>query len=168
MHVASVFGHIDFVKEVIRLKKDSAEEVNQDGCSPMHMAAANGQIEVVKELIKVDRKLCHLQGPEKKTPLHCAAIKGRVGVVSEILSACGECIEDVTVQRETALHLAVKNNQFEAIRVLVDWIRDMTKEHILNMKDEQGNSVLHLATWKKQRQVSKYILFVTVIWCLTG
>ncbi|KAJ4728945.1 putative Ankyrin repeat family protein [Melia azedarach] len=138
LYIASAYGHIDFVKEIVGLKPDLTKEVNQDGFSPMHMASANGQIEVVRELMNVDRKPCHLQGPEKKTPLHCAAIKGRVNVVSEMLSAFGECVEDVTVQRETALHLAVKNNQFEAIR-------DMKKENILNMKDEHGNTVIELS-----------------------
>lgn len=106
------------------------------------------------ELMKFDQKLCHLRGPERKTPLHFAAIKGRVDVVSEMLSAYGECAEDVTVQREIVLHLAVKNNQFEVVRALVDWIRDVKKENILNMKDKQGNTALHLATWKRECQAS--------------
>ena len=79
---------------------------------------------------------------------------GRVDVVSEMLSAYGECAGVVTVQRETVLHLAVKNNQFEVVRVLVDWIRDVKKENILNMKDKQGITVLHLATWKRECQAS--------------
>ncbi|KAK0591141.1 hypothetical protein LWI29_036179 [Acer saccharum] len=154
LHVASAHGHIDFVKEITRLRPDFAKELNEDGFSPMHMASANGYLEIVRELMKVDRKLCRLQGRENKTPLHLAVIKGRVDVVSEILSACGECLEDVTVQRDTAMHLSIKNYQFEVIRVMVDWIREMKKEHVLNMKDEHDNTALHLATWKKQRQAS--------------
>ncbi|KAK3183327.1 hypothetical protein Dsin_030613 [Dipteronia sinensis] len=158
LHVASAYGHTDFVKEITRLRPDFAKELNEDGFSPMHMASANGCIEIVRELLKVDRKLCRLQGRENKTPLHLAVIKGRVDVVSEILSACGECLEDVTVQRDTAMHLAIKNYQFEVIRVMVDWIREMKKEHVLNMKDEHDNTALHLATWKKQRQVIEMLL----------
>ncbi|KAH9705824.1 ANK REP REGION domain-containing protein [Citrus sinensis] len=152
LHVASAYGHVDFVKEIINLRPDLAHEVNQDGFSPMHIASSIGHTGVVRELLKVEQKLCHLQGPEKNTPLHCAAIKGKVHVLSEMLSACPECIEDVTIQHDTALHLAIKNNQFEAITVLVNWIRGMKREEIFNMKDEQGNTVLHLATRKKQRK----------------
>ncbi|KAK4845559.1 hypothetical protein QYF36_006508 [Acer negundo] len=133
LHVASAHGHIDFVKEITRLRPDFAKELNEDGFSPMHMASANGYLEIVRELLKVDRKLCRLQGRENKTPLHLAVIKGRVDVVSEILSACGECLEDVTVQRDTAMHLAIKNYQFEVIRVMVDWIREMKKEHVIKI-----------------------------------
>ncbi|GAY60628.1 hypothetical protein CUMW_203540 [Citrus unshiu] len=159
LHVASAYGHVDFVKEIINLRPDLAHEVNQDGFSPMHIASSIGHTGVVRELLKVEQKLCHLQGPEKNTPLHCAAIKGKVHVLSEMLSACPECIEDVTIQHDTALHLAIKNNQFEAITVLVNWIRGMKREEIFNMKDEQGNTVLHLATRKKQRKGNR-----TVTW----
>ncbi|KAK2662072.1 hypothetical protein Ddye_000646 [Dipteronia dyeriana] len=158
LHVASAYGHIDFLKEITRLRPDFANELNEEGFSPMHMASANGFLEIVRELLKVDRKLCRLQGRENKTPLHLAVIKGRVDVVSEILSACGECLEDVTVQRDTAIHLAIKNYQFEVIRVMVDWIREMEKEYVLNMKDDHGNTALHHATWRKQRQVIEILL----------
>ena len=120
----------------------------------MHLASANGHLEIVRELLKVDRRLCQLEGKEKKNPLHYAATKGKVDVVSEMLLACPECVEDMTVQKETALHLAVKNSQHEAVKVLLTWVREMKREDILNLKDEQGNTILHLATWKKQRQAN--------------
>ncbi|KAJ9678598.1 hypothetical protein PVL29_020695 [Vitis rotundifolia] len=131
LHISSISGHVDFVKELIRLKPDFIKELNQDGFSPIHMAAANGRQEVVMELLKFDWKLCHLEGRDEKTPLHCAAMKGKVNVVQVILSACKECIEDVTVQKETALHLAVKNSQYEAVRVLVEKVREMKREDVI-------------------------------------
>ncbi|KAJ6976390.1 hypothetical protein NC653_028498 [Populus alba x Populus x berolinensis] len=138
-------GHVDFVKEIIRLKPVFSREVNQEGFSPMHIAADNGQVEIVKELMKVDIKLCRLEGRQKMTPFHHAAIRGRAEVV-RIVSKMR------LNEGENALHLAVRNIRFEAIKKLVDWIRHMNKEYLLNMKDEQGNTVLHLASWKKQRR----------------
>ncbi|KAH9782378.1 ANK REP REGION domain-containing protein [Citrus sinensis] len=160
VHVASAYGHVDFVKEIINLRPDMAQEVNRDGFSPTHMASSIGHTEVVRELLKVDRKLCQLQGPEAKTPLHCAAIKGRSHAVAEMLSACPECVEDVTIQHDTALHLAIKNSQYGVIAIIVDWIREMKKEDIFNMRDEQGNTVLHLATLKKQPQASPILYLI--------
>ncbi|PPS10604.1 hypothetical protein GOBAR_AA10052 [Gossypium barbadense] len=61
-----------------------------------------------------------------------------------------ECIEGVTVKRETCLRLAIKNSQFEAIKVMVEWILEMEKEDILNLKDELGNTILHLAILIRQ------------------
>lgn len=153
LHVASIFGRSNFAKEIVRLRPELTKELNQDGFSPLHLASANGYIDIVRELLKIDNSLCRLEGRERRTPLHSAAIKGRGDVISELIRACGDCIEDVTVQGETALHLAVKNCQFESIKVLVEWMREMNKRFVLNMKDEKGNTVLHLATWRKQRQV---------------
>ncbi|XP_039011102.1 ankyrin repeat-containing protein BDA1-like isoform X2 [Hibiscus syriacus] len=158
LHIASAEGHVGFVTEILKLKPEYAKEVNKDGFSPLHMAAANGHIEIVRELMNIDPKLCSVAGREKKTPFHFAAMKGRVDVINEMLGRYAECIEGVTVQKETALHLAIKNNQFEAIKVMVAWIVRMKKEDILNLKDEQGNTLLHLATWKKQRQVIELVL----------
>jgi ankyrin repeat protein len=153
LHVASIAGHVEFAKEILRSKPEFARELNQDGLSPMHMASANGHLEIFRELLKVDGSLCRLEGREKKTPLHYAAAKGRVDVIAEMLLACPECVEDVTVHGETALHLAVKHSQFEAVKALVEWVGEM-KKNIVNFKDERGNTILHIAAWKKQRQVS--------------
>ncbi|KAJ6764563.1 HOMEOBOX PROTEIN WARIAI [Salix koriyanagi] len=75
-----------------------------------------------------------------------------------MLSGCPDCIDDETERGENALHLAVMNNRFEAVKKMVGWIREMNKEFLLNMKDEQGNTVLHLASWKKQRRVIEILL----------
>ncbi|KAJ4839961.1 hypothetical protein Tsubulata_047351, partial [Turnera subulata] len=168
LNIACTMGHVDFVKEFIRLKPEFSKEVNQEGISPMHIAAANGHVEIVRELMIVDSRLCLLDGRAKKTPLHYAAIKGRVEVIKEMLLGCPDCIEMVTVQRETALHLAVRNGHFEATKVLMDWVRENNKEDMLNMKDELGNTVLHLAAWKKQRQASFPISLFPVMELLLG
>ncbi|KAB2629794.1 ankyrin repeat-containing protein [Pyrus ussuriensis x Pyrus communis] len=156
LHVASIAGHVDFVKEIVRLKPDYVEEMNQDGFSPMHIASANGYLEIVREMLRVDndRRLCRLQGRDEWTPLHYAASRGRVDVIREIVMACPESVEDVTVHGETVIHLAVKCSQFKAINYLVELVAERNKVNILNMKDKHGgDSVLHLATRKKQHQV---------------
>ncbi|CAB4271152.1 unnamed protein product [Prunus armeniaca] len=158
LHVASTAGHVDFVKETVRLKPAFVKELNQEGFSPMHIASANGYFEIVRELLKVDPILCRLNGRDQWTPLHYAAARGRVDVVGEMVLACPESVEDVTIQGETALHLAVKNSQFEAIKVVVELAIQLTKVNVLNMKDKHGNTALHLATWKKQHQVVEWLV----------
>ncbi|CAN6575572.1 unnamed protein product [Malus baccata var. baccata] len=153
LHVASIAGHVDFVKEIVRLKPDYVEELNRDGFSPMHIASANGHLEIVREMLRVDRRLCQLNGRDEWTPLHYAASRGRVDVIREMVLACPESVEDVTVQGETVIHLAVKCSQFKAIKFLVELVAEANKVYILNMKDKHGNAVLHLATLKKQRLV---------------
>ncbi|KAM1337482.1 hypothetical protein ACFX13_042421 [Malus domestica] len=158
LHVASLAGHVEFVQEIVKLRPAFVHEMNHDGFSPMHIAAANGYLEVVRELLRVDPRLCRMKGRDQWTPLHYAAARGRGDVVGEMVLACPESLEDVTLHEETSLHLAVNNCQFEAVKILVELVMELRKDNVLNMKDKYGNSVLHVATWKKQHQVVEWIV----------
>ncbi|GMQ11542.1 hypothetical protein CsSME_00054145 [Camellia sinensis var. sinensis] len=154
LHIASMAGHLNFVQQILTLRPEFATELNQDGFSPLHIASANGYLEIVKELLKVDRDMCAVRGREKRIPFHYAVIKGRIHVMKELLAASPDSVEHVTVRGETALHLAIKKNQIEGLRVLVEHIKDFKKEGVLNMKDEHGNTILHLAISGKQYDAS--------------
>ncbi|XP_050386887.1 ankyrin repeat-containing protein BDA1-like [Argentina anserina] len=158
LSLATAAGHVDFVEEILKSKRSLAKELNKDGFSPMHVASANGYLEIVRALLRAEPECLQVKGKDEWTPLHCAARRGRADIIQEIVSACPESVEHVTILRESALHLAVKNSQFEAIRVLLELVREMEKPHVLNMKDNLGNSVLHLATWKKQHQVVEWLV----------
>ena len=60
----------------------------------------------------------------------------------------------MTALGETLLHLALKNNQFETFKFLVEYLKQLHKEDILNKKDNQGDSILHLAVSRKQYEAS--------------
>ncbi|KAL7203933.1 hypothetical protein ACSBR2_017067 [Camellia fascicularis] len=134
----------------MKLRKEFSQELNEDGLSPLHDASTNGHVEIVKELLKADHKLCLVKGRERRIPLHYAAIKGKVDVIREYILASADSVVDVTARGETVLHLAVKNNQFEAFKVLVEHLKKFNKEDVLNRKDDQGNTFLHVAVSKKQ------------------
>ncbi|KAI6679907.1 hypothetical protein NL676_033788 [Syzygium grande] len=145
LHIASMAGHVNFVREVLKLKTEFADELNQDGFSPLHIAAARGDVDIVRELLKVGNRLCLLKGREERIPLHYSVIKGRSEVLKELVTACPDSIEEVTARRESALHLAVKNSRFEALKLLVQQLKQSNKEHVMNWRDGQGNQILHVA-----------------------
>ncbi|KAL7178555.1 hypothetical protein ACSBR1_041995 [Camellia fascicularis] len=147
LYIASMAGHLNFVRKILELMPKFAEVLNQDGFSPLHIASVNGYLEIVKELLSlnVNRDLCTLMGRDKRIPLHYAAINGRIHVMEKLLAASLDSVEHVTVRGETALHLAVKKNRIEALRVLVEHLKNIKKEGVLNMEDEHGNTILHLA-----------------------
>ncbi|XP_021714545.1 ankyrin repeat-containing protein BDA1-like [Chenopodium quinoa] len=158
LHFASAAGHLDFAEKILEMKPEFARQVNAEGYSPMHLASGCGHIQIAREMIRIDSNICRLEGKEGTTPLHLAVLGGRVDLIIEMLANCEGCIEDVTVQKDTALHLAVKSFQLESLQVLLDWTRQMDKEEILNRKDEHGNTILHLAIWKKQRKAVDLLL----------
>ncbi|CAN4125976.1 unnamed protein product [Withania somnifera] len=163
LHIACIVGHIDFARELIKRKREFAEELNQDGLSPLHIASANGNIDILKLLLSLDNNLCRIKGREQRVPLHYAAIKGRIEVITELIAASPDCVTDFTARNETALHLAVTNYQFEAFRVLVEHIKKLKKEDVLNKRDDQGNTVLHVAVSRRQYEVVKLLLREQVI-----
>ncbi|KAI3968417.1 hypothetical protein MKW92_017282 [Papaver armeniacum] len=163
LDIAVLAGKTEFAKEVIRLKPKFATEVNKDGSSPIHVASANGYVEIVKELLLLTNNqvvgscnLCCHKDIEGRTALHCAVIKGRIGVIRELInSACSsDCVRQVTPRNETVLHLCIKNNQFEALKVLLENVDDQ----LLNAKDRGGNTLLHLAISKRHYQIIEYLL----------
>ncbi|KAH0726305.1 hypothetical protein KY290_002133 [Solanum tuberosum] len=162
LHIACSGGHLEFMKEIIHLRPEFARELNQDGFSPLHIATANGDIEIVKEMLNVDSNLCLLKGKDRRIPLHYAVIKGRENVMKELLVASPDSAEEVTARGETCLHLAVKNHQFEAFKLLLDNLKDLNKYDLLNKKDIQGNTVLHLAVSTKQYEASIFSLSISI------
>ncbi|KAF8028511.1 hypothetical protein BT93_E1206 [Corymbia citriodora subsp. variegata] len=163
LHLACVAGHLDFVRELLKLMPKFAEKVNVDGFSPLHIAAARGDVEIARELLRVDQHLCFVKGRERRIPLHYAVANGELHVMKLLLSASPESIVERTAREETALHLAAKNNRFDAVVVLVEHLKQNEKEQVINWKDHKGNTVLHLAAAVKNFEVVDFMLKYEVV-----
>ncbi|GLT48536.1 hypothetical protein SLA2020_221560 [Shorea laevis] len=160
LHIASLLGHSDFVGKILNLKPGFARMVNRKGYTSLHLASATGQVEVVRELLRSDwenkHELCKQKDRKGRTALHLAVIRGRDNVVAELISACPESSREVTDTGETILHLTVMNeNGCQALRNLVGRLKN---EELLNWKDKEGNTVLHLAAARKQHEEIKFLL----------
>ncbi|XVF79714.1 hypothetical protein PTKIN_Ptkin15bG0011600 [Pterospermum kingtungense] len=150
LHVAVKAGELDFVRQILTHKPEFAGEMSRDGYRPLDIAAIKGHIDIVRQLLKADFQVCRLQGKDQRTALHYAAANGRIEIIDELISTCPNSIADVTIHGETALHLAVKNNQFPAFSVLINWLEKLDEKTVINFGDRDGNSVLHLATARRQ------------------
>ncbi|KAH6806751.1 hypothetical protein C2S51_031582 [Perilla frutescens var. frutescens] len=151
LHQATKCRQPSFVRELMKIDPDVAGEVDKDGFRPLDIAVIMGDLVIVREILSFNKNLCMLKGKDGRTALHYAAMKGRTDVIDALLSLCPDSIEDVTVRNgETALHLAVKNHQFDAFIALVRWAERLNKESMINKGDDEGNTVLHVAVLTKQ------------------
>ncbi|XP_030933441.1 ankyrin repeat-containing protein BDA1-like [Quercus lobata] len=158
--------HIPFAMEMLRLKPSFVRKLNPDGLSPIHVALLNGKTQVVRWLLKVDGDLVRVKGREGMTPLHdAAATEDHLDLLVEFLKVCPDSIEDVTIRNETALHVAVKCKKLEAFKHLVERLQQnkskntmLWKRKILNWKDEEGNTVLHVAVSTNQPEAVRLLL----------
>ncbi|OIW06095.1 hypothetical protein TanjilG_29851 [Lupinus angustifolius] len=152
LHVAASMGYLHFATEIMRLKPSFAWKLNKQGFSPIHLALQHGQRRMVQCLVDINKELVRVKGREGVTPLHFVSQCGDIDLLANFLLACPNSIEDVNVRSETALHIAVKNKQHEALEVLVGWLKRSSQrgamqleKTTLNWKDESGNTVLHIS-----------------------
>ncbi|KAE8663048.1 putative Ankyrin repeat family protein [Hibiscus syriacus] len=129
--------------------------LNQQGLSPIHLAIRKRHTEMALRFLEIDKHLVRVRGKKGKTPLHCISKVGNAdGVLDRFLEACPECIRDVTTGNRTALHIAVENDGLDVLRVLLRSLRkkDYCRQ-VIGWKDENGNTVLHVAASSNQTQV---------------
>ncbi|XP_028780805.1 ankyrin repeat-containing protein BDA1-like [Neltuma alba] len=159
LHVAAQCGKTDFVNHIVTRMPSLATETNQQGMIPLHLAAFEGHVETVRELLKANVdddgvNQCLVKDEEGWTPLHSATQKGKIVVMEELISVYPQCLEQVTAKGETVLHVAVKANQFEAVKVLAERIKRLPNfQTLLKAQDQNGKSAYQLAAAKGQSQV---------------
>ncbi|WRX11731.1 protein of unknown function DUF3447 - like 10 [Theobroma cacao] len=105
--------------ELMNLKPSFARKLNQCGFSPIYLALQEKQEKMVDDLLSIDKDLVRVKGREGYTPLHHAVREGNVPLLSKFLENCPNSIFDLTIRKETALHIAAQNNNLEAFEAIL-------------------------------------------------
>lgn len=171
LHESALAGgakNIRFAKVMMWLMPSYSRKLNPDGFIPVHLALLGGHTEMVRELIQSDADLVRVKGRDCRTALHFVAEKSEYyDLLVKFLSDCPNSIEDVTIQNQTALHIALESNNMKAFEHLVSCLEKFGAEEareILNQLDENGESVLRVAFSKKNSEAS--FLHSSVIYSL--
>lgn len=149
LHIASMLGHTDFVKEILTRNPNLSTECDSQKHLPLHIASAKGHVEIVKALVSANRETCSARDRDGRNPIHLAVIRGQGEVVKELMQAQPHAARAI-VQQETVLHLCVNYNQLDVLKLLIETMGD---HEFVNTKDAYGNTILHLAVADKQIQV---------------
>ncbi|XP_057865020.2 ankyrin repeat-containing protein At2g01680-like [Cryptomeria japonica] len=160
LHAASTRGHEDIVKELIKARPGLVGKVDNQASSPLHLAAPHGHLEVTRALLTADPEICYMLDGSGRSALHIAAMKGQLSVVHEILSFRPDSADMLSTAGETFLHSAVEANQIEVVKHVVDLL-DTSK--LIRTKDNEGNTVLHVATRKKLKQIVQWLVTCTTV-----
>ncbi|XP_024008067.1 LOW QUALITY PROTEIN: ankyrin repeat-containing protein BDA1 [Eutrema salsugineum] len=148
---------------MMNLKPSFARKLDKSGCSPLHLAVEKNNTDFVSTMLGLDHGLVSVKGKNGITPFLALVSKGNVDLVVECLRRYPECIQDVSVKGQNALHLAVTNDRFEVLQVLTGWIqrkvqRNSIETRILNKKDLSCDTALHLAAYKKDLKAVQLLL----------
>ncbi|XP_024030657.1 uncharacterized protein LOC21406178 isoform X2 [Morus notabilis] len=164
MHLAAINGHTHFAVEMMRLNPSFAKRLNPDGFSPLQLALQNDRIQTVLRLLAMDRDgdLVRVQGREGMSPLHYVAKHGNNQLLSAFLSTCPTALEDVTIRNQTALHVALDNDNVDCVEIILKcyerFPQSRWEKMHLNWKDDNGNTPLHVATTRKQTKVVRTLI----------
>ncbi|KAL3497439.1 hypothetical protein ACH5RR_040171 [Cinchona calisaya] len=162
LYDAAVVGDVTSLLELI--KKDplllDKTSLNCQDKNPLHVAAIFGHVEFVKVILRDNSDMCLALDKFGRNPLHLAAIKGRLAVLQVLIHARPLAAREKTEGGGTVLHLCVKYNQLEALKYLVETIKD---HEFANMKNGDGMTLLHLAICDKQYETIGYLLQENIV-----
>ncbi|ESQ35359.1 hypothetical protein EUTSA_v10009831mg, partial [Eutrema salsugineum] len=131
---------------MMNLKPSFARKLDKSGCSPLHLAVEKNNTDFVSTMLGLDHGLVSVKGKNGITPFLALVSKGNVDLVVECLRRYPECIQDVSVKGQNALHLARKVQ------------RNSIETRILNKKDLSCDTALHLAAYKKDLKAVQLLL----------
>ncbi|KAL3742382.1 hypothetical protein ACJRO7_017801 [Eucalyptus globulus] len=160
LHYAADNGKTKVAMEIANLKPLFTRKLNRWGYSPMHLALQKKHYHTVRALMTLDPELIRVHGRGGITPLHFVAREigdddlERVELselLAEFLYVRKSSIEDLTNQCETAVHIAMKRGNTEAFKVLFGWLKRVYLTEILKWKDQNGDTILHIAVSREQQ-----------------
>ncbi|GKV01353.1 hypothetical protein SLEP1_g13909 [Rubroshorea leprosula] len=155
LHIASMLGHDQFVQEILNRKAELAKVLDARKASPLHLATAKGYLEIVKKLLQASPDMCFVRDRDGRNPVHIAALKGHVSILGEIVQARPGAARVLMDRGETILHACARHNQLDAMKFLLERISD---HEFVNLKNYDGNTVLHIAVADKQQEAVIYLV----------
>ncbi|KAE8669341.1 putative pectinesterase 49 [Hibiscus syriacus] len=114
-----------------------------------------GHKEVAPCFLEIEKDLARVRGRKSKTPLHYVSkVANQDFFLDRFLEACPDSILDFTTQNSTALHIAVENRRLDVLQVLLRTLmKTAYHREVVNRKDENGNTALHIAASSNEAQV---------------
>lgn len=155
IHCAVRSGKADILQKLIekmelghrKYTRKSMAHVDRNGRYPIHWAAVAGDISMIR-LLKDDIGLTDRFG---WTCLHLAAIYGHQNLLNYIIDDCVANVDLGDNDMRTPLHLAVKNESLETVKVLL-----LKGGANVNKTTRNGSTPLHLAA--KQKDMTELLL----------
>ncbi|XVE51894.1 hypothetical protein DITRI_Ditri02bG0077500 [Diplodiscus trichospermus] len=152
-------GHLHFATSLLHRCPNLSNEFDALHRLPIHLAAIQGHAQLVGQLLDISKDSNSVRDQDGKTPLHLAAMKGRVDVIKVLVGSCPESTGHRSHRGETASHLCVRYNQLEALKLLVLEATNINEDFV-NVQDDEGHTILHLATFLKQMETVRYLVSV--------
>ena len=132
----------EIVKDLIRRKPELLEQQDDEfGWTPLHYAAHMNATQIIELLLSAKHSVAYIKDHDGMTALHVAAKQGHVSAMKSLVEICPEICDAVDNKGQSALLIAVNSGKSKVLRFILGFFDD----DIINMRDYQGNTALHLA-----------------------
>ncbi|KAF8034610.1 hypothetical protein BT93_C0804 [Corymbia citriodora subsp. variegata] len=147
LYLAAETGHLEILQPLLEESaRDEDYAVKIQDMSPVLAALKDGKSGILEEILDRLPKLLHLHVEDGKTPLHSAASHGNVGAVQLLLKMKNGMGQNI-------LHVAAKGGKNNAVQHILSECSEPVIEKLVNLKDVDGNTPLHLASMHNHCQV---------------
>ncbi|KAF2284997.1 hypothetical protein GH714_034219 [Hevea brasiliensis] len=127
--------------------------------TPLHAAASVGHIQHAMEIMRLKPSFARKSNQEGFTPIHFAVQKEHFQLVLWLVDMDNDLVRVKGREGTTPLHFVAKKANLHILDRLQWDCHEQARyweKRILNWKDVEGNTVLHIATPRNQPQASSF------------
>ncbi|CAB4303846.1 unnamed protein product [Prunus armeniaca] len=144
LYLAAEEGFDEIVKLINKKAVEKKPEVRVNSKSPLHAAILGRRNNEILKIVSSMEEIFPSSKDEKGTPLHSAASIGYVeGIVKELLRHCPDSKELKNSNGENILHVAARCGKDNLVKY---FLKRGEFRMLINQKDRNGDTPLHLAT----------------------
>ncbi|KGO63933.1 Mg2+ transporter protein, CorA-like/Zinc transport protein ZntB [Penicillium italicum] len=144
-------GRLKHIEGILSQSRELVKRRDESGDVPLFIAIKNIQQDVVSHLLTVNDDFSIKDG-QGSTLLHCATKSGLQEIMKRLLERNSDLIDEKDTNGETALVIAIRNNDDNLISLLLE------NKASVDIRDRFGDTVLHSACrWSSLGTVQKLL-----------
>ncbi|KAJ4771763.1 Ankyrin repeat protein family-like protein [Rhynchospora pubera] len=164
LHVAAKHNSKGVVSELMRLDPQAAYKKNKQGFSPLYIATVEDHTSSVKAMLQADTTLACTQFSDGTFPVHVVARRGNAKLVEHFLREYPDYAKLLDSCGRNLFHIAAEQGDSNVFPKVFALTKDESPQisqmidSMINARDYEGNTPLHMAAMKGQESVMRAIL----------
>uniref|UniRef100_A0ACD5XPB0 Uncharacterized protein n=1 Tax=Avena sativa TaxID=4498 RepID=A0ACD5XPB0_AVESA len=131
------------IKFLLHWNKSLTAQVDKDGSTPLHFVRFSSRsTQTLENVFKANPAALYQSDKDGFFPIHVAAFVGATDAIRFFLRECPDSAGLRNAKGRTFLHVAIEKRRLAVVQYAC---RDPSFAWILNMRDSDGNTALHLA-----------------------